>query len=115
MIPVTTQGLRSLDGIERFHNTPALILADGFEFLHLWFRRWRRLFLRFIPTEQASSLRLGGSTELFGEPERRPRRTPSHDSREVELRIHSTGQIGQDNQVRDTERRRVGSQSAATL
>lgn len=56
-----------------FHNTPALVFADGLEFLHLWFRRWRRLFLCFIPTEQASSLRLGGSTELFGEPERRDR------------------------------------------
>ena len=43
----------------RFHNTPALILVDGFEFLHLWFRRWRRLFLRLIPTKQASSLWLG--------------------------------------------------------
>src|SRR5690349_8682321 len=53
------------------HNTPALILADGFEFLHLRFRRWRRLFLRLVSTEKTSSLRLGGSTEFLGQPERK--------------------------------------------
>ena len=97
------------------HNTPALILADGFEFLHLRFRGWRRLFLRLVSTEQASSLRLGGSTELFGQPERRQSLTPSHDSREVGMRIYPAGQIRQDTQVRNSERQRVGSESAATL
>src|ERR1051326_7764409 len=51
------------------HNTPALILADGFEFLHLRYRGWRRLLLRLLSTEQASSFRLGGSRALFGQPE----------------------------------------------
>jgi len=54
-----------LDEIERSHNTPALIFADGFEFLHLWFHRRRRLFLRFIPTERSSSPWLGGSAEFL--------------------------------------------------
>jgi len=97
------------------HNTPALILADGFEFLHLRFRGWRRLFLRLVSAEQASSLRLGGATEFLGEPERRQSRTPSCDSKEVGMRIYPAGQIGQDTQVRNTERQRVGSESAATL
>src|SRR5713101_6459402 len=101
MIPVTTQGLRSLDGIERFHNTPALIFADGSRFLHLWFRRWRRLFLRFVPTEQASSLRLGGSTEFFGQPERGQSRTALHNSREVGMRIYS----GRTDQIRHSSSR----------
>ena len=74
-----------------------------------------RLLLRFVPAEQATPLRLGGSTELFGEPERRSSQTPSHDSREVGMRIYPAGQIRQDTQVRNTERQRVGSESAATL
>src|SRR5690349_8682325 len=47
----------------------------------------------------------------------RKSRTSSYDSREVEvgMRIYPAGQIRQDTQVRNTERQRVGSESAATL
>ena len=71
--------------------------------------------MRLVSTEQASSLRLGGSTEFFGQPERRSSRTPSHDSREVGTRIHPAGQIRQDTQVRNQKRERFGRESAATL
>jgi len=51
---------------------------------------------------------VGGATELFGQPERRSSRTPSHDSREVGMRIHPAGQIRQDTQVRNQKRERFG-------
>ena len=82
------------------HNTPALIIVYASRFLHFRFRGWRRLFLRFIPTEQTSLLGLGGSTEFLGQPERRSSSASLRDQRKVELRIHTTRSIRQDDQIR---------------
>src|SRR5207244_621010 len=89
-VPVTTQGLSPLDGATRLHNTPALIFADGSRILHIWICRWRRLLLCFIPAKPTTSFWLGGSTELFGEPERRQSLLADHDSETMEMRAHPT-------------------------
>ena len=71
------------------HNTPALIIVYASRFLHFRFRGWRRLFLRFIPTEQTTLLGLGGPTEFLGQPERGSSSASLRNQRKVELRIHT--------------------------
>src|SRR5579864_1678278 len=80
-------------GWPKGHNTPALILTDGCEFLHLRVRRRRRLFLRFVPTERSTSLRVGGPTEFLGQPERGQSRSALRDPGEVGMRIHPAGSV----------------------
>src|ERR1700722_16259661 len=87
------------------HNTPALIIVYASRFLHFRFRGRRRLLLRFIPTEQTSLLGLGGSAEFLGQPERRSSSASLRDQRKVELRIHTTRSIGQDDQIRSEKSR----------
>ena len=96
--------------LPRLHKTPALILRWT-SLLHLRVRRWRRLLLRFVPTERASSVRLGGATEFLGQPERGSSRAALRTPREVGVRLHSTGPIRQDSQVRGAERPRFGGAS----
>lgn len=95
VFPVTTQGVR-IPGCalaEGAHNTPALILAYESQFLYFRLRGWRRLFLRFISTEQATSLRLGSQAEFLGQSERRKSRAARSHEEIMELRVHSTGSI----------------------
>ena len=74
-----------------------------------------RLFLRFIPTEQTSLLGLGGSTDFLGQPERGSSSAALRDQGKVELRIHTTGSIRQDDQIRSEKSWRVGIDSDTAL
>ena len=98
-----------------FHNTPALILTHGLELLHIGVHRRRGLLLRFFSTEQATSLGLGGQTEFLGQSKRRSIGTPLCTQRIVGLRVHTTGSVRQDCQVRGENDWRFGGEGAAAF
>src|ERR1700733_4016924 len=97
------------------HNTPALIIVYGSEFLHLWFRGRRRLFLRFLPTEQSTLPGMGGPAELLGQSKRRQSSAALRDPAEVGMWIHTTGSIGQDDQIRSAKHHGPGIKSDTSL
>ena len=75
-------------------------------------RRWRRLLLRVVPAESKTSARLGGASELLGQPKRGPSPTPLRYSKTLGMWFHSTGSVGQDPQVRGEEHSRFGGESS---
>src|SRR6202171_657363 len=75
------------------HNTPALIFVYGYQFIHFRFRRWRRLFLRFLPTKRSTLSGLGGETEFLGQPKRRSSSAALCNQGNVGMRFHTTGSI----------------------
>ena len=98
-----------------FHNTPALILTRGLELLHFRVRRRRRLFLRFFSTKQAASPGLGGQTEFLGQSKRGSIGTALRTAKNVGMRVHTTGSVRQDCQVRGANDWRSGSEGATAF
>src|SRR3990172_9007785 len=73
------------------------------------------MFLRLVPAEPPSSSRLGGATELLGQPQRRSSAAARSDAREMGMRVHPTRPIRQYPEVRGAERPGSGGEGDSPL